>query len=115
MKNHQEALRISSQAVAVAGDDLANIVVKRNQDELGSFVKEAVQSIPTNAAPKAAADLPYLPICRPADLPICLSAHLPTCPSANVSPRHLATGCGIPAIRSPRPCSNCARKHCGRK
>ena len=54
MKNHQEALRISSQAVAVAGDDLANIVAKRNQDELGSFVKEAVQSIPTNAAPKAA-------------------------------------------------------------
>jgi hypothetical protein len=54
VKNHHDTLRISSQAAAVAGDDLANTVAKRNRDELCSFVKEAVQSIPTNASPKAA-------------------------------------------------------------
>ena len=34
--------------------DLANSVVIRRQDELGSFIEEAVQSVPTNATPKAA-------------------------------------------------------------
>ena len=54
MKNHHEALRISSQAATIAGNNLANTVGTRSYYELGSFVKEAVQSIPTNAAPKAA-------------------------------------------------------------
>jgi hypothetical protein len=54
MNNHGESLRISSQAAAVAEDDLAKAAAKRSHAEFGSFVEEAVQSIPTNAAPKAA-------------------------------------------------------------
>jgi hypothetical protein len=54
MKNRAESLRVSHQAVAVAGDDLAKTGAKSSQDELSSFVEEAVQSIPTNTAPKAA-------------------------------------------------------------
>jgi hypothetical protein len=53
MKIHDEDLRLSRQAVAVAEDDLARTAAKRSQDQLGSFVEEAVQSISTNAAPKA--------------------------------------------------------------
>jgi tRNA(Glu) U13 pseudouridine synthase TruD len=53
IKIHDEGLRISRQAVAVAEEDLAKTAAKRSQDQLGSFVEEAVQSIPTNAAPKA--------------------------------------------------------------
>lgn len=53
IKIHDEDLRISRQAVAVAEEDLAKTAAKRSQDQLGSFVEEAVQSIPTNAAPKA--------------------------------------------------------------
>ena len=53
MKNHGENLRVSRQTVAVAEEDLAKTAAKRNHDQLGSFVQEAVQSIPTNAAPKA--------------------------------------------------------------
>ncbi len=56
VKHHHdshESLRLSGQALAVARNDLANTVATRTQYEQGSFVKEAVQSIPTNAAPKA--------------------------------------------------------------
>ena len=44
---------ISHQSVVRAERDLARTVAQRNQAQLGSFVEEAVQSIPTNAAPKA--------------------------------------------------------------
>jgi hypothetical protein len=53
MKIHDEGLRISRQAVAVAEADLAKTVAKRSHDQLYSFIEEAVQSIPTNSAPKA--------------------------------------------------------------
>ena len=53
MKNEGENLRVSRQTVAVAEEDLAKTAAKRSHDQLGSFVQEAVQSIPTNAAPKA--------------------------------------------------------------
>jgi len=53
MKIHDEGLRISRQAVAVAEADLAKTVAKRSHDQLCSFIEEAVQSIPTNSAPKA--------------------------------------------------------------
>jgi hypothetical protein len=54
MNNHADNLRVSRQAVTVAADDLAKTAAKRTDDQLGSFVEEAVQSVPTNAAPKAA-------------------------------------------------------------
>jgi hypothetical protein len=54
MKHHGDSLRASSQAAVVAGDEAAKAAARRNQVELGSFVTEAVQSIPTNTAPKAA-------------------------------------------------------------
>jgi len=53
MKNHGESLRVSRQAVAVAETDLAKTAAKRSHEQLDSFVEEAVQSVPTNAAPKA--------------------------------------------------------------
>jgi hypothetical protein len=53
MKNQSESLRINGQALAVVEDDTAKAAAKRCQDQLGSFVEEAVQSITTNAAPKA--------------------------------------------------------------
>jgi hypothetical protein len=53
MKIHDEDLGISRQAVVFAEDDLATTAAKRSQDQLCSFVEEAVQSISTNAAPKA--------------------------------------------------------------
>jgi hypothetical protein len=54
MKNHVESLRISSQTAAAARDDLAKTAARRSDDQLASFIEEAVQSVPTNAAPKAA-------------------------------------------------------------
>lgn len=54
MKQHHDSLRISSQALAVAKEDLAKTVAKHHQAELDSFVEEAVQSVPTNSTPKAA-------------------------------------------------------------
>jgi hypothetical protein len=53
MKNRAEILRISSQAAATASDDLAKTAARRSHEQLASFIEEAVQSIPTNAAPKA--------------------------------------------------------------
>jgi len=53
MKNHGENLRISRQAAAIKEEDLAKTAANRSHDQLASFVQEAVQSIPTNAAPKA--------------------------------------------------------------
>jgi hypothetical protein len=53
MKNRAEILRISSQAAATARDDLAKTAARRSHDQLASFIEEAVQSVPTNAAPKA--------------------------------------------------------------
>jgi hypothetical protein len=53
MKNHGDDLRVSRQTVAVAEEDVAKTAAKRSRDQLDSFVQEAVQSIPTNAAPKA--------------------------------------------------------------
>lgn len=53
LNNHRENLRVSRQTVAVAEEDLAKTAARRSHDQLGSFVQEAVQSVPTNAAPKA--------------------------------------------------------------
>jgi hypothetical protein len=53
MKIHAKSLGIGSQALVFAERDLAKTVVKRSHDQLCSFTEEAVQSIPTNAAPKA--------------------------------------------------------------
>jgi len=53
MKKQGESQRISSQALALAEDDMAQAAAKRSHGQLDSFVKEAVQSITTNAAPKA--------------------------------------------------------------
>jgi hypothetical protein len=53
MKIHGESPGIGSRAAVFAEHDLATTIAKRNRDQLGSFVEEAVQSIPTNAAPKA--------------------------------------------------------------
>jgi hypothetical protein len=53
MKDHGEVLRISRQSVAAAEEDLAKSAAKRSQNQMASFVQEAVQSIPTNATPKA--------------------------------------------------------------
>lgn len=53
MKIHDESLRLGSQAVAEAEHDLARTAAERSHALLGSFVQEAVQSISTNAAPKA--------------------------------------------------------------
>jgi hypothetical protein len=53
MKIHGEGLGIGRQAVVFAGRDMAKTAAKRSHDQLCSFVEEAVQSIPTNAAPKA--------------------------------------------------------------
>ena len=44
-------LGIGGNAVASSAGDLASAGVQRSRAELGSFVAEAVQSIPTNAAP----------------------------------------------------------------
>jgi hypothetical protein len=49
-----EGMGIGGKAVATGAGDLAKEGVKRSSDQLGSFIDEAVQSIPTNAAPKAA-------------------------------------------------------------
>lgn len=49
-----EGLGIGGKVVAAGAGDLAKAGVKRSSDQLGSFIDEAVQSIPTNAAPKAA-------------------------------------------------------------
>jgi hypothetical protein len=49
-----EGLGIGSKAVAAGAGDLAKEGLKHSSDQLGSFIDEAVQSIPTNAAPKAA-------------------------------------------------------------
>jgi hypothetical protein len=49
-----EGLGIGGKAVAAGAGDLAKDGVKRSSDQLGSFIDEAVQSVPTNAAPKAA-------------------------------------------------------------
>ena len=53
MKIHGEGLGIGRQAVVFAERDMAKTVAERSHDQLCSFVEEAVQSIPTNAAPKA--------------------------------------------------------------
>jgi hypothetical protein len=49
-----EGLGIGGKAVASGVGDVAKEGAKRSSDELGSFIDEGVQSIPTNAAPKAA-------------------------------------------------------------
>lgn len=49
-----EGLGIGGKAVAAGAGDLAKEGAKRSSDQLGSFIDEAVQSIPTNATPKAA-------------------------------------------------------------
>lgn len=54
MKHQAETLRSSRQTLAVAEDDFAKAATKRNQDQLDSFVVEAIQSITTNSEPKAA-------------------------------------------------------------
>jgi hypothetical protein len=46
-------LGIGSQAIAPAVSEVAKEGVKRGSDQLGSFIEEAVQSVPTNATPKA--------------------------------------------------------------
>jgi len=53
MKIQGDGLGIGRQAVVFAGRDVATTAAKRSHDQLCSFVEEAVQSIPTNAAPKA--------------------------------------------------------------
>jgi hypothetical protein len=47
-----EGLGIGGKAVAAGVGGLAQEGVKRGADQLGSFIDEAVQSAPTNAAPK---------------------------------------------------------------
>jgi len=53
VKNQNENVHTSRQAATVAEADLARTAAQRCHDQLGSFVEEAVQSIPTNATPKA--------------------------------------------------------------
>jgi hypothetical protein len=53
MKSQNESLRISRQALAIAEDESAKAAAGRCHDQLSSFIEEAVQSITTNAAPKA--------------------------------------------------------------
>lgn len=48
-----EGLGIGGETVTAGAGDLAKEGVKRSSDQLGSFIEEAVQSVPTNAAPKA--------------------------------------------------------------
>lgn len=48
-----EGLGIGGKVVAVGAGDFAKEGVKRSSNQLDSFIDEAVQSIPTNAAPKA--------------------------------------------------------------
>jgi hypothetical protein len=43
----------SPQRVAIAEHDLSKLIAKRSEVQLCSFVEEAVQSVPTNAEPKA--------------------------------------------------------------
>ena len=50
---HHEGWAMSGRIVAADEGDWAKAGAKRNRDELSSFVEEAVQSISTNAAPKA--------------------------------------------------------------
>jgi hypothetical protein len=47
-----EGLGIGGKAVAAGVGDLGQEGVKRGADQLGSFIDQAVQSAPTNAAPK---------------------------------------------------------------
>jgi hypothetical protein len=54
VENPVEYSGLNQQTVIQAERDLAGAVADRNQAELSSFVEEAVESIPTNAAPKAA-------------------------------------------------------------
>ena len=49
-----EGLGIGGKAVASSADEVLKSSAKRSGDQLQSFLKEAVQSVPTNAAPKAA-------------------------------------------------------------
>ena len=48
-----EGLGIGGKAVAAGAGDLAKEGVKRSSGQLESFIDEAVQSVPTNATPKA--------------------------------------------------------------
>jgi len=49
-----QSLGIGAQAAAAGATDVAKEGVKRGGDQLASFIDEAAQSVPTNAAPKAA-------------------------------------------------------------
>jgi hypothetical protein len=53
MKILGEGLGIGGKTVAAGVGDLAKAGAKRSADQLGSFIDEAVQSVPTNATPKA--------------------------------------------------------------
>src|SRR5664280_1774536 len=53
MKILGEGLGIGGKAVSAGVGDLAKAGAKRSADQLGSFIDEAVQSVPTNATPKA--------------------------------------------------------------
>jgi hypothetical protein len=53
MKIQGDGLGIGRQAVVFAGRAVATTAAQRSHDQLCSFVEEAVQSIPTNATPKA--------------------------------------------------------------
>jgi hypothetical protein len=48
-----EGLGMGGKAVAAGAGDLAKGAAKRGSDQLESFIDEAVQSVPTNATPKA--------------------------------------------------------------
>lgn len=48
-----EGLGIGVKVAASGMGELAKAGIKRSGDQLGSFIDEAVQSVPTNAAPKA--------------------------------------------------------------
>jgi hypothetical protein len=49
-----QSLGISASSVPSGGAEVAKEGMKRNCAQLGSFIEEAAQSVPTNAAPKAA-------------------------------------------------------------
>jgi hypothetical protein len=49
-----EGLGIGTKAVAAGAGDVVGNGAKRTTDQLNSFINEAVQSVPTNSAPKAA-------------------------------------------------------------
>jgi len=49
-----EGLGIGTKAVAAGAGDVVGEAAKRATDQLNSFINEASQSVPTNAAPKAA-------------------------------------------------------------